>query len=484
MKTKQTESLIAGTLICLLALTNTQAQSVKTRSGKLDFELGVPTKETVTKLYDEMDYQRACQLYLWALPLVEFGNLLAILEGTTGAKPGDLTIYTGNEQSVFLTPNATTPYIFAYLDLAKTGPVVMDIPVGGIAGSALDAWQRPLSDLGITGPDQGNGGKYVFVGPGQEAPKAEGAFVLRSPTFGVVLFYRTLDPDQAKGEALAKRIRVYPWAQRDNPPAIGFLKPDAGKLANFATMPRGMKYWDQLAAMIQREPVEGRDRFFMAMLRPLGIEKGKPFQPDERQKKILTEGAFVGEAMAKANTFDMRFPNIRYRPDTLWQYFLILDPMQDLANYSELDERAAYFYAALLVTKGMRSQTPGVGQAYLGSFRDKEGHAFDGAKTYHLHVPPNVPAKQFWSVTLYDVDTRSIILNKQHRGQLGSRDDLAKNADGSVDVYFGPTSPKGFEKNWIQTLPGKAWFVGFRFYAPLEPYFDKTWPLPDIEKMM
>ena len=240
MKTK-TITLLA--LASLLALrTATHAESVSTRSGKLDFELGVPTKETVTKLYYEMDFQRACQLYLWALPLVEFGNLLAILEGTTGAKPGDLTIYTGNEQSVFLTPNATTPYIFAYLDLAKTGPVVMDIPAGGIAGSALDAWQRPLSDLGITGPDQGKGGKYVFVGPGQEAPKAEGAFVLRSPTYGVVLFYRTLDPDQAKGEALAKRIRVYPWAERDNPPAIRFLKPDPQKLANF----RNHAAWDEI----------------------------------------------------------------------------------------------------------------------------------------------------------------------------------------------------------------------------------------------
>ena len=229
------------------------------------------------------------------------------MKGTTGALPGDLAIYTGNEQSVFLTPNATTPYIVAYLDLAKTGPVVMDIPAGAIAGSALDAWQRPLSDLGVTGPDQGKGGKYVFVGPGQEAPAAEGSIVLQSPTFGVVLFYRTLDPDQAKGEALAKRIRIYPWDERDNPPAIRFLKPDPNKLGNFVTMPRGMKYWEQLAAVIQREPVEDRDRFFMAMLRPLGIEKGKPFQPDERQKKILTEGAFVGEAMAKANTFDMRF---------------------------------------------------------------------------------------------------------------------------------------------------------------------------------
>jgi hypothetical protein len=462
----------------------TGTKTVEARIGKLDFEFGVPTLATVKNLYDQMDFQRACQLFLWAMPLVQVGNLEVTLQGTAGAQPGDLGIYLGNEQSVFLTPNATTPYILGYLDLAKTGPVEMDIPSGALAGSTLDAWQRPLSDLGLTGPDQGKGGKYVFVGPGQESPAmAGGDFLLKSPTFGVVLFYRTLDPDQAKGEALARRIRVYPSAQRDNPPATRLLKPAPDTLARFPTMPRGMKYWEQLAAMIQREPVEDRDRFFMAMLRPLGIEKGKPFQPDERQKKILTEGAFVGEAMAKANTFDMRFPNIRYRPDALWQYFLILDPMQDLPNYSELDERGAYFYAALLVTKGMRSQTPGVGQAYLGSFRDKEGHAFDGAKNYRLHVPPNPPAKQFWSVTLYDTDTRSILLNEQLRSQLGSREDLARNADGSVDVYFAPTSPKGHEKNWIQTVPGKAWFVGFRFYAPTEPYFDRSWALPDIEKV-
>ena len=162
---------------------------------------------------------------------------------------------------------------------------------------------------------------------------------------------------------------------------------------------------------------------------------------------------------------------------------MLLDPMQDLPNHSEIDERAGYFYTALGVTKAMLSKTPGVGQAYLGSFRDKEGHAFDGVKSYRLRVPPNVPAKQFWSVTLYDVDTRSIILNEQHRAQLGSREDLAKNADGSVDVYFGPTSPKGFEKNWIQSVPGQAWFGVFRFYAPTEAYFDKSWPLPDIEKV-
>jgi hypothetical protein len=456
-------------------------QSVDTRSGKLEFELGVPTTKTVTKLYDEIDYQRACQLYLWALPVVGMEQGRDAAESTTGARLGDVGIFKGYRNvSIFFTTNVTTPYSIGYQDLTK-GPVVIDMPPGAIAGSINDFWQRAITDLGITGPDQGKGGKYVLVGPGQEAPVAEGAFVMRSPTFGIVLFYRALDPDPAKAAAISSGVRVYPWAERANPPATRFLTPDPDKITKFLMPPRGLQYWERLWAVIQREPVEDRDRFFMAMLKPLGIEKGKPFHPDERQKNILTEGALVGEAMAKANTFDMRFPNIRYRPDANWQYFLILDPVQDLANYSELDERAAYFYAALFVTAGMRSTKPGVGQAYLGTFRDKDKHAFDGGQTYRLHVPPSPPAKQFWSVTLYDTDTRALIQSKEQRSDRSSRDDIVKNPDGSVDIYFGPTAPKGLEQNWIPTVPGRAWFAGFRFYGPLEPYFDKSWPLPDIQ---
>jgi hypothetical protein len=464
------------------ALASATERISDTRSGKLNFELGVPTSETVKKLYDEMDYQRACQLYLWGTPIVAFEQLRATLEGTAGAGPNDVAIYEGyGNLLVFFTPNATTPYTLGFMDLGKTGPVVMDVPVGPTAGAVLDFWQRPLSDTGLAGPDQGKGGKYVFVGPGQEAPKAEGAFVLRSPTFGMIFFYRALDPDPAKAAVLSKGVRIYPWAARDTPPATRYLTPDPAKIAKFINPPRGMDFWERLSAALQRELPEDRDRFFMAMLKPLGVEKGKTFQPDARQTKILTEGAFVGEAMAKALAFNARFPDVRYRPDALWEYVLVLDPAQDLANYSQLDERAAYFYVGLAVTKAMLSKTPGVGQAYLASFRDKEGHAFDGAKSYHLHVPPNPPAKQFWSVTLYDVDTRSLVQNKEERSDRSSRQDLVKNADGSVDLYFAPAAPKGFEKNWIPSVPGKAWFAAFRFYGPLEPYFDKSWPLPDIE---
>jgi hypothetical protein len=462
-----------------------QAQTVETRIGKLEFERGVPTRESVDKLYDEMDFQRACQAYLWALPAVSFAQSLANAEFLSGAHEDDIVISDGYRAvSAILTANVTTPYVSGALDLAKTGPVVVDVPAGLIAGSAMDFWQRPLTDFGVTGPDMGKGGKYLFVGPGQEAPTVKDATVLHSPTFWVMFFYRTLDPDRMKAEALTKGVHVYPWSERERPPAMRYLTPDPAKLAQVTPMPRGMQFWERLAMVIEHEPVQDRDRFFMAMLRPLGIEKGKPFRPDERQRKLLLEAAFVGEAMAKASSFDKRFAGTRYRPDAHWDYLIMADPAQDLADYSQLDERAAFTYEAIALSKAMVSKTPGVGQAYLGSYRDREGHAFDGARTYRLHVPPNPPAKQFWSVTLYDVDTRAIIQNREEIADRSSRQPgLIKNSDGSVDLYFGPTAPRGYDANWIPTVPGKAWFAYFRLYAPLEAYFDRSWALPDIESV-
>jgi hypothetical protein len=467
------------------AAINISAETIDTRIGKLDFELGVPTKETVAKLYDELDFQRACQLYLWALPVVNAAQMNVYVEFIAGSRDGDVVIFEGYRNlSGVLTPNVITPYVGGAMDLANSGPVVVDVPSGLIAGSAMDLWQRPLTDFGVTGPDHGRGGKYLFFGPGQEVPKTEAVTVLRSPTFGVLFFYRALDADPVKAEVVKKSVRIYPWSQRTNPPATRYLTPDPTKVTRMPTMPRGMEYWERLAAVIEHEPVEDRDRFFVAMLKPLGIEKGKPFKPDPRQEKILTEAALVGEAMAKANDFDKRFKGARYRPDAHWDYVVTLDPAQDLAGYSQLDERAAWFYEAVFLTNAMISKAPGVGQAYLGAYRDKEGHAFDGGQSYRLRVPPNPPAKQFWSVTLYDVDTRALTQNKEQIADRSSRmPELVKNADGSVDLYFGPAAPKGFEKNWIPTVPSRAWFAWLRLYAPLEAYFDKTWQLPDIEKV-
>ena len=464
-------------------MTANAGRTTGTRIGQLELELGVPTEATVKQLFDEMDFQRGCQAYLWALPTVGFEYLLREQRQVLGAKVGDVVIYKGHPNvGRFLTPNVTTPYIIGFLDLASTGPMVVDVPAGAIAGSAMDFWQRPLTDFGLTGPDQGQGGKYLLVGPGQEAPQSLPAGVrsVHSTTYGIGFFYRALDADPAKAEAMEKAIRAYPWSQRESPPTSRHLIP---AVEQTATLPRGMAYWEQLAAVLEREPVQDRDRFFMAMLRPLGIEQGKPFEPDERQKRILGEAAAVGELMAKANSFDKRFANARYRPDAHWDYVIMADPDQDLPGLSQLDERAAYFYEAVALSKGMVNKTPGVGQAYLGSYRDRNGHAFDGGKSYRLRVPPSPPAKQFWSVTVYDTETRSIVQNPQKVADRSSRQDLVTNADGSVDVCFGPTAPAGLEKNWIPTVPGRAWFTYLRLYAPLEAYFDQSWPLPDIEQV-
>lgn len=462
--------------------TPTAIETVETRIGRLEFELGLPTAPTTARLFDEMDFQRACQAYLWALPIVGFAQFRVLHRESAGAGPGDVVTYEGHANvGAFLTPNVTTPYVIFYADLGANGPTVVEVPAGLIAGSAMDFWQRALTDFGVTGPDRGAGGTYVFLGPGQEAPDTGGT-VVRSPTLTAFFFYRAVEPDPAKAEVLKRAVRIYPWSRRAQPPATRYLTPDPERVARIPPVPRGMEYWRRLAQVIQEEPVQDRDRFFAAMLRPLGIEKGRPFEPDARQAAVLAEGAFVGEVMAKANSFDKRFPGSRYRSGAHWDYVIMADPAQDLEHYSQLDERAAYFYEAVALSKGMITRIPGEGQAYLASYRDGEGHAFDGARTYRLRVPPHPPMKQFWSVTLYDVDTRSVIQNEARIADRSSRQDLAVNADGSVDLYFGPEAPQGVERNWIPTIPGRAWFAYFRFYAPTEAYFDRSWPLPDIER--
>ncbi|MDO9024294.1 DUF1254 domain-containing protein [Zwartia sp.] len=481
--TKVAAALVATILALPVAA---QEQSVlqgtkDTRIGKIEFDKGFPSKKAVEKLYDELDFQRACQAYIWGLPIIGFAEWQASAAKSMGTGDLDYVIYLSVEDKLgILTPNASTPYIIAYSDLSKTGPLVVEVPAGPSAGGVLDFWQRPITDTGFAGPDKGEGAKYLVLPPDSPDIQADGYRVVRSPTFNIFVGHRALDPDPAKADAWVKTLRLYPYAQRDNPPVTRFLKPEGRKWSQVP--PRGLAYWERLADILNREPVAERDRFFMAMLAPLGIEKGKPFKPDERQKKLLMEATFVGESMAMAISFDKRVEGSRYRPDSNWQYVIMLDPKQEAEFYTQLDERTDYFYQAVTTTTGMVSKTPGVGQAYLGTYElAADGSRLDGGKNYRLRVPPNVPAKQFWSVTLYDVDTRSFIVTKEQIADRSSRMDLVKNADGSVDIYMGPNAPKGFEKNWIPTVPGRGWFTLFRLYAPTEAYFDKSWPLPSIE---
>jgi hypothetical protein len=349
------------------------------------------------------------------------------------------------------------------------------IPPHGVQGGISDAWQRTI-------PGTESPGTYLVLAPGQKAPDNVADYTVReSLTFNIFLGLRLTDadPDRAK-EALAQ-LQMYPYAQRGNPPKLDIL--DAGTKAWSGLPPRGMEYWQRVNDVIQTESVEPRDIFFHAMLRPLGLEKGKPFEPDARQTKILTDAVLVGEAMAKANSAERRFKDGKFRPDAHWDYALQLDADDPDAFWNLLDERASWFYEAVGAGAAMAPKRPGPSSAYLSAYKDKAGEWLDGGRSYRLRVPSNPPIKLFWSVTVYDVGTRALIRNDQKIADRSSRMDLRKNQDGSVDIYCGPKGPAGFESNWIPTVPGKNWFAYFRFYQPTEAYFDRSWPLPDFEQV-
>jgi len=451
-------------------------------AGKIAMDGELPAKQSIPELFDEMDYQQATQLYLWGLPIVSFSAMKDFHENVFGATGNDLVVYNSLEDRLgLLTANATTPYILSFLDLAKSGPMVIEMPAGHSAGGLTDVWQRELTAIGEAGADKGKGGKYILYPPGQKEIKVTGYYSIACPTMNIWFGFRALDPDPKKMEELVHGVKIYPYAQRANPPVTKVLSPSGKKYSG--VQPQGMAYWERLNAIFQEEPVEERDRFFAAWLDNLGISKGKPFNPTERQKKILIAGAERGQQMAIANSFDKRFENVKHWPDRQWDYVMIIsDPSQRAANYDEFFQRSAYFYEAIGYSKSMITKTPNVGQAYLGVYADKDGSWLDGSNNYSLHIPANPPAVNFWSITVYDDATRCLIDNPQHSADLSSRKDLIKNSDGSVDLYFGPTAPAGKEKNWVQTLSGKHWFAYMRFYGPTTAYFDKSWKMGDIEK--
>ena len=457
-------------------------ESVNTRIGELTFENGYPSKDSVKKLYDELDFQRAVQCYIWGLPIVAFAEWQRTHTEVFGARQIDMIIYQSHFDKIgILTANTTTPYVLTFHDLAETGPLVFELPPGPTAGIYDDFWQRPFIEMGLAGPDKGAGGKYLLLGPGQSVDDTEGYYVANSPTINVGGGYRILERDPEKAKAIVAGTRIYSYSERENPPMLRFIRPEGKRWSQ--AQPRGIAYWELLAEILGREVIEDRDRFMMAMLKPLGIEKGKPFNPDDRQKKILEEAAFIGEAMAKANSFEKRFVGARYRPETQWDYVIMLDPLQETEFYSQLDERSAYTYEAVTTSKAMVSKTPGVGQAYLGAYSDGDGNWLDGANTYRLRVPTEAPMKQFWSVTVYDANTRSLLQTAQPKPSVNSFDEPEQNNDGSYDIYFGPSAPVGKEKNWVQTVPGKGWFTYIRFYGPLEPFFEKAWNPDNIVKV-
>jgi hypothetical protein len=476
-------SILVLCIACVTASEGRGANVSETARPTITMQGDLPAPGSINRLYDEFDLQQATQAYLWALPLVSVAQWQAAQAGSLGAGNGDLVVYdTFVDKLGILTPNATTPYVIAFVDLNKTGPLVIDMPAGHAAGGVNDAWQREIASVGEAGPDQGKGARYLLLPPGQTSPAdAQGLLPIQATTMNVLIGFRALDPDPKAAQALIEKFRLYPYADRANPPPTRVITPKDKRW--YGGQPDGMDYWRRLHAIIQTEPVAERDRFFMAMLASLGIEKGKPFQPTARQTGALQRGAALGANMAKAMAFAKRAPEARVWPDREWKTVLeIDDPSQRVANFDQLNERSAWFYEAVTNSKSMVSNTPGVGQAYLGVYADKAGQWLDGGKNYRLRVPANAPAKNFWSITLYDTQTRSYVDGPAQASDRSSRMPLAKNSDGSVDLYFGPKAPAGKVGNWVQTVPGRHWFAYFRLYGPTEAYFDRSWKLGNLER--
>ncbi|MET0956784.1 MAG: DUF1254 domain-containing protein [Cryobacterium sp.] len=462
----------------------TDSSELPSLLARIPHDADLPPRQAIPGIFDELDYQLACQAYLWALPLVSYAQWRSVHYDVFGATASDLVRYLSYRDRLgLITANATTPYILNFFDLSQTGPLVIELPAGATAGGVSDFWQREIGAMGEMGPDRGAGGKYLVLAPGTSAPAGltDDYRTLASTGVNIMFGFRTLDPDPATAEALVAGVRIYSYANRADPPPTRVVSPEGRAWSG--DQPGGLGYWRLLHGIYQSEIVDERDRFYLAMLRQLGIEKGRPFAPDARLSRILELGAAAGERMAQANTFAKRFAQGPYWPDRAWELAIVLDnTSQRGAGYDELLERASWFYEAVSFSQAMKSQTPGAGQAYLGCYTDAAGDWLDGGRAYTLHVPADVPAKLFWSATVYDAATRCLIDTDQQRGDRGSRDsELVTNPDGSVDLTFGPTAPAAGETNWVKTIPGQHWFSYFRLYGPLEPYFDRSWKLGDIE---
>ena len=391
-----------------------------------------------------------------------------------------------DSQPLFLTGNTSTLYVFPDLDLEKDGPTVVDVPPG-MLGAFNDAWFRYMQDVGPAGPDKGKGGKYLLLPPGYEGEIPSGYHVVQSRTYRVWTFMRG---DIANGlEKAVKNVKdnlkVYPLSKKDNPPKMEFF---SGSGFSYNTIhSNDYTFYEHLNHLIQGEPLEMLDPETRGLFASIGIVKGQPFTPDKRMKAILTDAVAIANATARSIVWYPRIDGVYLYPETNSAWITAFANKNVFFNNNgamDSDARVVFHYPYTAVTPAMATPRVGSGSDYGIAFLDSEKKAFDGSKNYQLHLPPNVPVNNFWAVTIYDTQTRSQLQTSQPFPTVGSQTDgIKKNADGSYDVYFGAKAPTGFEKNWLETVPGKSWFIILRMYGPLQPWIDKAWR-PDEVKLV
>jgi hypothetical protein len=469
-----------------------------------------PTPETSKLLKEELLFQRATQTYLWALPLINTLGMKVGSEKAFGAGYNVLPVWKRrlDAKTLVTTPNTDVIYAMSYLDLGKDGPMVFEAPPG-LQGVLLDFWQRPipgpkigttayLGDVGLPGPDGGKGGRFLILPPRYNKPVPAGNFVYRSGTNNVFVFLRAFYQDPTnltQAVALIERAKIYPFGGGARAKPMQY--PDASGVPVDMLPIRDASAFDQLKLLVDSEGDNLADPDWRGMLAALGIVKGQPFNPDARTRAILDRAAKTAYKMSRVIGLEESVAGRSYRvyPDRRW-----LNPFADgtpsnpsgaldlswrrtAGGFLDLDARIWIFTDYYSISPGMISQIPGKGAKYFVSFTDSVGVPLSGGANYRLKLPPNIPAANFWSLTLYEAENASGLANGQPFPSLGSRDKPAQNADGSTDLYLGPKPPDGNASNWLATVPGNGFFAILRLYSPTEAAINKSWKPGDIEKL-
>src|SRR3984885_11920496 len=431
--------------------------------------------------------RRAIESVIWGMPAVNT-ELMYQQMVKLGGKPNQIVYWSGllDWRNQTLTPNPDVIYFMAFFN-TKDGPVVIEIPPAGdgvINGSIMDPWQAALEDVGPAGADKGAGGKYLITPHGYKDADRSGFIVLPSNnTLGYALLRSILksgsDADVKTAVSYGKRIKLYPLSQAANLPETVFI--DAMGKVYDSTIPYDLKFFQSLDRFVQREPWLVRDKAMIDQLRSIGIEKGKPFSPDEATKNILNVAAREAHAWLDLKYQTMFAP---YYEGRRWVFPIAPEVIKGLQTQFEnpdsypVEGRGVTYTMAFFSTKHS-----GIGQYYLMTLKDKDGQDLEGAKSYRLTVPTNAPVKQYWSATAYDRETHALIREMPRAGRSSQSPGLQANTDGSVDIWFASKAPAGKESNWVPTSAEGKFEVLFRFYGPEKPVFDKTWSLPDIERI-